>query len=385
MAGLTATGLEIRTQAELQALLEQAVSEAIPGIDLSRGPEQQIIGITAEELALAWETLQAVYAAFDPDASEGALLDRLLALTGSTRRAPTYSRVTASCNLNAGATLPAGSRAAVNTDPDAIFESIADATNSGGAAADVDVVFQALATGPVAAPAGSLTVRVSAVAGWNSITNAADAMLGKDVALDPEARTQRLVELAGRGSNSEDAIRATVAKVTNVIEVQVYANESLNPDLEGRPGKSVEAVIWDGVTMDASSDEIAQAILDSKPAGIETFGATTGNATTGTGTTAIESFTRATKRAVLVSATVVLAPGTGPDWQDEAKAAISARGDEYTVGEKAYASHVTCVLQDLASVEAVTACTLDGGGSVDPAYDEILRFDTGDITLLVAL
>jgi hypothetical protein len=384
VAGLTQQGLTIRTQPELRELLRRAVREAIPGIDLDEGPEHQIIETLAEELAIAWETLRAVYASRS-DAAEGMLLNQVLALTGSRRRAATHSSVRLTVNLNAGITLPAGSLVARTGDPNAIFATREAVTNPSGSAADVDVDAEALDAGPIAAPADTLTVIVTPVTGWNSVTNAGDASEGLPEATDPQARLQRLIDLAGRGKRTVAAIRAAVARVEDVIEVQVYQNESIST-VSGRPGKSIEVVVWDGGSA-ADDDEIAQAIEDTKAEGIQAHGVgESGTAIDDAGAEKTIAFTRASSLRTYVVIEVVLRAGTGAGWEDQVASVVAARGAEYSVGEKAWASQLICaVLDEVPAIEAVTSLTLGTapapvGTSVTPTYAQIIRIDADDVT-----
>jgi hypothetical protein len=387
MAGLTASGLEIKTQSEIQTSIEESVTAAIPGIDLSQGPEHQIIGVLSEELAILWEGLQATYAAAYPDSANGLLLDQVAAITGTVRRQATRSRVTGTVTLAAFTTLPTGSIAAVLSDPDAQFRTTADAVNGTAFPDDVDVALEAIETGPVAAPAGTLTVIVTPVTGWTAITNATDAALGRDIADDVELRETRQIELAGAGQDHYAAIRAAVVGVAEVIEAAVFGNETLVTDGDGRPGKSFEAVVWDGDPSAADDDELAQAIYDSKPAGILSHGVgSSGTAVTETGADFTILFTRATKLRVYVDVEVVLAPNTAPGWETLVRDSVSARGAQYSVGETAYASQLICaIIDDVGVVTAVTSLTLGiapapTGSSVVADYNEIIRIDTGDVT-----
>jgi hypothetical protein len=403
MAGLSANGLVIRTQPELQELLEATVRAAIPGIDLSQGPEQQIIGILSEELTLAWETLQAIYRAQGPEAS-GLALDQVAALTGTTRRAATASRVTASVTLAAGATLAAGKVAAVDGDPDAQFASVEAVTNSGASPAAFDVVFECLRTGPIAAPAGLLTVIVTASSGWTAITNATDATLGRDVAGDPELRTQRVVELAAGGLRTVDAIRANVARVDGVISVTVIENSTSVTDGAGRPGKSFEVIVWDGDPAAALDDEIAQAIYDTKPEGILSWGfgadaegvgpTDSGTAIDESGTAFVVGFTRATKLRVYVSLEAVLEDDAVAGWEAQVKTAVSERADEYVVAERGYVSQLIAAILEsedgvrvVPSVKAVTTITMEADdptpddASVAPTTRQIIRIASADVTV----
>ena len=383
MAQLTAEGLTIRTQVEIQALIESAVRAAFPGIDLDEGPEHQIIGVLSEILAEQEETLQALYSGFSEDAS-GLMLDQIMALTGSLRRAATHSVVMATMNVAANKTIRAGAQAAVDGDPDAIFQSTEDAVNATGGALNIDILFRALDTGPIAALAGSLTEIVTPQPGWISVTNAEAATLGRARAEDPEARETRRRELAS-GTRALSALRTFVSKVADVIEVRVYENTALTPDAIGRPGKSLEVVVWDGAVPAADDDAIAQAILDHKPEGIEAYGVgSSGSATDDTGAPVPVAFSRVVVVAGVVVAEVVLAPGTGPAWEDQADAAIVARGAEYGIGETAYASQFVCALIKVAGIVAVPVLTLDGGASVVVTDREIFRVDVGDVTVTEA-
>lgn len=384
MAGLTDAGLEIRTQAEMQTLLEQALDAAFPGTNVRAGVIQSIIGILAEDSALAWEAIQAIYGAAYGDSATGILLDQVCALTGTTRRAATYSRVTATVNLDAGVTLAAGKIAAVAGSPDAQFASVEAVTNSGGAPANVSVIFESLTTGPIAAPAGYLTAIVTPSAGWNSITNVASATLGETVETDAALRLRRVVELAGAGSGTLASIRAAVSRVTDVLSVTAYENTS-SIVVDGRPAKSFEIVVYD-VLGAASDAEIAQAIYDHKPAGIESYGvADAGAATADDGTVVTVDFTRATSLPTYVDAVIVLEPGAdGPGVIALAQAAVEARGAAYAVGETAYASQLICALQDVVGVRAVTSLTVGTIAtpvttSVAATYAQVIQINSTDV------
>lgn len=386
MAGLTTSGLTIRTQPEIQALLEAAVDGEFPGLNIRAGIVQQIIGVMSEELALNWEVLQALYGAAYPDSATGILLDQVAALTGTRRRAATSSRVFGTVSLNAGVTLPAGSIAAVLGAPDQQFATIVDVTNGFGVPADIDdVVFEALVTGPVSAPTGSLTVIVTPVSGWTGVTNPAAAEVGKLVATDAELREQRVIELAGAGSGTLASIRAAVARVDLVQQVTAYENAASSVDGDGRPGKSFEIVVWDGATLAADSDVIAQTIHDRKPAGIEVHGVgSSGTATTDDGDEVTIDFTRATALRVYVDAVVVLAPGTGGGYVALAQEAVSAKGATYDVGQTAYASQLICALLEVPGIVAVTSLTIGliatpVTSSVVADYDEIVRINGADV------
>lgn len=383
--GLTDLGFVARRQPEIRAAIEERLAgdPIVGGYNFRDGPLEQLIGVLSELLAEQWEAMEATYAAAYGGAA-GISLDRVSELTGTTRRAATRSTVTGTVNLNAGVTLPAGSVAAVNGNPDAQFRTTAAVTNSGASAANVSASFESVEAGPVAAPAATLTEIVSAVSGWNSVTNALDADLGREVADDPELRTTRELELTGAGAANVDAIRAELLGLDGMISVTLYQNVTSAP-VGGRPAKSIEAVVWDGSTMAVADDDIAQAIWDTVAAGIEVYGSSSGTAEDDTGATWAVSFSRATSLRLYVDLTVVLEPGTAAGWEDEVAEAINARAQEYAVGEVVYASQLECVVQDLPFIRAVTALDVDtstppSGASVTPTDTQIPRVATADVT-----
>lgn len=390
MPGLTENGLEILTQPELQAILEAAVREAFPGIDLTEGPESQLIGVLSEQVAIVYELLQAIYAAAYPDSANGILLDQVAALTGTTRRPATKSRVTLTLTLDDGTTVPAGSIVAVSGQPDRQFATLVDVTNSSGLDGQpIDVVAECLEMGPIAAPAGTLTVIVTPIGGWTAVTNSSDAEKGLEPAKDPELRTQRLVELAGAGQDSYAAIRAAVAELEGVQEVAVYGNETLITDAAGRPGKSFEVVVWDGSVPGADDDAIAQAIWNTKPAGIPPYGSSSGTAIRDSGEEVAVAFTRATSLRGRVAATVVLGADVGPSWAAQAQQAIVDRVAQYRVGQTGYASQLVCALLAVPGIVAVPSLTLDTAAppvatSITTAYNEIIRVVLDDVTVTEA-
>lgn len=397
MAGLTSNGLSIRTQPELEELFLELLREQFPGVDFSEGPEQQLVGVFSEELAAAWEALQAVVRMQGPEAS-GLGLDQIAALTGTVRRAATRSIAPGTVTIAGGQVLPAGVVVAVASDPNAQFRLREAVTNPGGSPAAIACEWEAVQTGPVAAPFNTLTSIVTAVAGWTAATNTEAATLGRLVANDIELAAQRKIELARGGLRTVAAIRATVADIDEVQSCTVYENVTSVTDADGRPGKSFEVVVWDGDPGAAADDEIAQAIENTKPEGITAWGIGANEAGIGAddngtalgdeGQEVERAFTRATKLRVYTTLQVVLRPGTAPGWESVVKAAINARGDEYVVGEAGYVSELSCAVLDACPfVKAVTSITMEAGDAtpddalVEPDYNEIIRIASADVTV----
>lgn len=297
MPGLSPTGLDVPTLDEIKAEIEAAArAEIDPRLDLSESsPMGQFSAIVSRQIRKVWEALEALYAAADPDGATGQSLDRIAALTGTDRRPATASRVTATVNVDPG-TYPAGSLVAhVTGRPSARFANADVVTNGGASPANATAVFVAETTGPVLAPSGTLVEIASPVAGWNSVTNDADATPGSAAETDPQLRVRRAREVQGIGSTTVDAIRSAISRLSGVLEVFVFENDTDTTDVNGIPPHAFEAVIYGPDPASAADDAAAAAaIFSEKPAGILAAGSTVETVTDSQGVTHQISFTRPT-------------------------------------------------------------------------------------------
>jgi uncharacterized phage protein gp47/JayE len=324
-SGLLPQGFIAPTQQEILADLVANILSVQPNLDMS--PDQpigQLLAAVAEKIAEPWEAVATIYNSMNPDAAEAQLLVNLSAITGTRPQAATYSIVAATLNLNAGVTVPQGSVVMVSGQPNNRWTLQAAVTNSGGSPANITGSFQSAVPGPFAANAGTLTVIGTPIVGWNSVTNAADAVAGLSADTDATLRVRRAGELAATGSGTVDAIRADLLQVTGIIQAFVFENTSLMTDVNGVPGKAVHAIIWDGVSP-ISNNLIAQAIWNNKPSGIQSYGNVLGVAIDSQGNNQNVYFDRAVQ--VPIYFTLTTTPGSLTLAQTNAvKAAIAAFG-----------------------------------------------------------
>jgi uncharacterized phage protein gp47/JayE len=269
---LTSAGLNIDDlQTRIDALVAELRVSIAPNIDAEAdSSEGQFIRLFAERAQSIGELIQAVHSSQYPEGAIGVSLEALALLTGTARKQATKSIVVATCNIDPGTYLAGTLIAHVAGDPTARFVSIEDAVNSGGSPADIDVDFEAEETGIVRAYAGTLTVIAEAVTGWNSVTNAVDAIVGTVVETDAELRLRRQEELAS-GSANVNAISTDISQIEGVEFVTVYENDTDVTDANGLPPHSVECIVHaPGVT----DDDIAEVIFASKAGGIQAHGDT---------------------------------------------------------------------------------------------------------------
>lgn len=168
----------------------------------------------------------------------------------------------------------------------------------------VDLQMEALLAGSTQAPAGSLTVIDTPVAGINSMTNVLDADVGRDIETDADFKLRRLQTLSRVGSATLNGIRNTVLTVEGVTQASVIENTDIVV-VDGRPPKSFEVFAENG-----DEQEIADSIFLSKPAGIETTGTITKQVADALGELHDISFSRPTN--VNIWVIVNITPNTNP-------------------------------------------------------------------------
>jgi uncharacterized phage protein gp47/JayE len=401
--GVTSTGFVAPTVEELDTELNDALHAEVAG-DLDVSPDQpmgQIKAIFARQIAKLDEAIATAYNAFNPSAAEGFLLDMVCALSGTKRRAATYSTVVIAMTLGASASIPVGSIANVTGQTTNRWLLVGPATGAGGILLSEGPVtstsagvyygfFRADTSGPRAAVAGTITTITVPVTGWSACTNGLDASQGRDQETDAQLRVRREAELTAPGSGAVDAIRADLLEVDGVQDAFVFENTGDVTDANGVPPHGIEAVVYDGASPLASNADIAAIIWKDKPAGAPTFGSITTTTPDSRGVNQSVSFSRPTLRRVYIEVATPTTSSsyngtTGPGAIKEAIRAYWAVHRDLGNDVIALALKSACL-----TVQGVTDVpTLKLGFSPAPAGTsnlaisdrELATIDTGDISV----
>lgn len=368
--GVTPTGFNKKTLADILTSIndrQRAAPALGPGFDTSTSsPAGQINGIMASDFAELWELLEEAYHGTDPDAAADYLLTALAALTGTERRAASPSRVPApsqTFNLDAGATIPAGSLVARAGRPDVVFKTLVEIKNTGGSPAVLTGEVECLTTGPVDVPAGQLTVIVNPVSGWTATTNLVDASLGRNVDSDITLRQRRIAQLQLRGGSTVAGIAAdlldseTVPALSDIRDAIVLENTD-DVTVGGIPAHAFEAVIDDGDVPTVPNSTIAQVIWDSKPGGIKTAGGASGIAQDKNGDNQTVYFSRVTLKPVYVGITVATNTDFPVDGADQVKEALALYGANFGIDDDVIALALRAQGLTVAGVTDVPTFTL---------------------------
>lgn len=436
--GLTDTGYLIPPLQTIRDGINAALRAAFgASLDLGdRTIEGQLVGILAERLALVWEASESVNSSQDPDKATGAALDALCALTGTTRPLATFSTVVATLFGVPGTVVPSGeivataSTAAQFTtsasatiatvpnwagttsyvvgarvfhDTNHIYQCIAQGTSAGSggptgtsssivdgtvtwryigteaAAGAVDVSAVAVNTGTIVAAAGDLTQIATGVFGWNTVTNLADAVPGRDLATDDELRLLRQEELSGDGKSTMGAILAVLLKIVGITSATVFTNPTDATDSNGMPPHSIEAMVRTTWSPGDPSDQIIyDAVWNNVAAGIATVSTNGGPAGTSTDSQGVGHtvyFSRPTEIPIYIILNVTVDPKNFPaDGITQIQTAVTTWGGAQSAGKDAVASGISAQAFTVTGMLDVTSCLI--GTAPSPASSATIAIST---------
>lgn len=185
--------------------------------------------------------------------------------------------------------------------------------------------------GAIIGLAGTLIEIDTQVTGLDSVYNRYDLTTGRDKETDTELRERYLSSLIVTGVSTLDAIVSNVERVSGVSDVIGTENDTEVP-VDGIPAKSFKITVVGG-----DVNEIAQAIWESKPAGIRAFGTTSGEAIDSRGGTHTLFFARPIPRYAFVKLSYTIYDEEAlsvekKDLQDVIKLAINEYGRTLKVG-----------------------------------------------------
>jgi hypothetical protein len=135
------------------------------------------------------------------------------------------------------------------------------------ASGSVTVQFQNQTQGPFACNIGTLTTIVTAVAGWNTISNPQAGSIGNYVESRAAFEARRLLSVAGNAINSIQSIFGAVLSVPNVIDAFVIDNPGSSALPYGSTTYSIPAHSVLVSVSGGNSTDIAKAIWNKKPPG----------------------------------------------------------------------------------------------------------------------
>lgn len=380
--GVTPTGFNPMSEAEILAAIEaDQRADLSQTLDLS---DASLLGqlnrIAARRLADGWAAAKAVHDGNDPDLVRDDQAISLAKITGTDARGASRSQVDVTSVLTKGTKLVADQHFAhVTGKPDSRWTPVEDFTapNDGS----FPLRFRAEQPGPIDTPVGSIAVIVTPLVGWAGIVGSGEVSIGRNADDDADLHVRREQGLARAGSSTMEGIRADLLALDAAVSVQVFENFTDATDALGLPPKSFEAIV-DAV--DATDDQIAQAIWDSKPGGIQPIGSSAGTAFDKAGKPQVMRFSRPEQLEVWITYELVQLDGYVGD--EAFKATIATRLDAElqsgaSVGEweVVTAAHGLGVKLRAAAFGLAPAPTTKT--EIEIGTKQIARFDAGRIVL----
>lgn len=250
---------------------QEAYKEALgANLNLNTGTFQgQLIANDVKNLTYCQNQMVLMANSFSVYYATGKALDATGAFWGYTRKQETPTVVTATITGVSGTVIPAGS---LVSDGENQYRSVDVITIP--ASGTINAQFQGVTAGAIPCLAGTLTEIITTIAGWDTVNNAYDGVVGWETENDNVFR-QRIIAnwLNIRAVSILGSIIDNVAQLTDVISVVGRENDT-----------KVEQVI-DGVTMEPNSiylcvlggngEDIAKVLTEKKTLGAGTNGDTT--------------------------------------------------------------------------------------------------------------
>lgn len=206
-------------QAEIDAAFGGGLNPAL------ETPQGQIATSQTAAIGNANDTFAKLTQDVDPAYASGRMQDGIARIYFIERNPALPTTVTATCLGAAGTPIPAGAKAVDTSD------NVYTCTDGGTipVAGTIDLQFACDTLGPIPCPAGALSTIYTVTPGWDSIANAADGVIGRDVETRAAFEERRRLSVAQNALGSLAAVQGAVLNVANVLDAYVTENDTDAP------------------------------------------------------------------------------------------------------------------------------------------------------------
>jgi len=157
--------------------------------------------------------------------------------------------------------------------------------------------------------------------------------------------------------------------------VTIIENKTGTVDAGGRPGKSFEVFVAERGGLTTRDQEVAQAIFESKPAGIESFGDVSKTVTDSQGFDHTIKFSRPTEVDIWLILDLTTTSEYPTDGDDQVKALMVTWGNGLGVGQDIIVR--PDLVGQLAAIPGITDVVIKIGLSDPPTLDDNIPIDDG--------
>lgn len=206
----------------------------------------------------------------NPNIAGGIFLDALLALTGLQRNVQ-QPTVVAGVTVTGVATtvIPVGAQA--KTSAGDLFQITSSVTIPAGGS--TTATFQSVEYGPIPCAGSALSIIVTAILGWETVSNPSSGVLGSTTQSDQAARAFRLNTLAFQGLSLAEAITSALHAVPGVTSLTFQENVAATTETIN--GISMVAHSVYACVAGGTDTAVAAALLENKSSGAPWNGGTT--------------------------------------------------------------------------------------------------------------
>lgn len=266
MFGLDSTGFRRKRYIDVFTTM-QANAQGIFGANVNTS-ENSPLGMFMKVIAFAigtlWQVAEDVYFSAYKDTATGIQLDRVCQYIGITRKPADRSTGSVIFTGTAGTVIPANT--IVKAD-EILFWTLTAVTV--GVDGTVSANIMALEAGTIGnVQAGTINALFKTVSGVSAVINTLATSGGDEAESDDELRTRFDQSISAGGSSTTSSIEAHIYAVQDVIDVDVTENETMTT-VDSVPPKAISCFVYGGIDAD-----IAQAIFETKAAGIQAYGST---------------------------------------------------------------------------------------------------------------
>lgn len=252
-------GLVVKTLTESLSDLENGM-KSIYGTDINveqNSPDGQLIGIISQFGTDIRELLVQINASFDPDESEGVILDQRVVINKISRAGGTFTIQPVEITTDRTVTLQ-GLDGAFNDVNGTGFTVADDAGNQFILVDTITLVpgtyslnFRARQIGRVEVTAGTITNAVTIVLGVITIFNSSSPLsVGQNQETDPQLRVRRQQSVSNESNGYLNGLLGNILALTGVTDAKVYENRSDATDSRGIPEHGTWLIVEGGSNQD---------------------------------------------------------------------------------------------------------------------------------------
>lgn len=268
ITSIDANGVNVPLFSDVMAYFQEQY-QTIYGIDTDIDPDTQDgqwIGVISSAVNDCNQTIAATYQAYSPTYAQGAGLSSVVKINGIRRLSSSFSTVVVLCVGQAGIEI-GGGLVGDNLNLNSQWQLPTNVTMP--PEGQIEVTATCTTPGAVSADTGTITNILTPTPGWQTVNNAAPAVVGAPVESDAQLRRRQTQSVANPSQSIVLGIQGAIENLPGVQRVMVYENPTGAPDVNGIPAHSMAAVVEGG-----DATDIASAIALRKTPGSPTYGTT---------------------------------------------------------------------------------------------------------------